>query len=91
MGFFNIFKKKSPQEVFRKRVRDCFEESVKKIRSQLTGDPLFDGMRVHAAIACMRKALLEVPELQMLALMQDWNPELIIDEECKRVLSKYLE
>ena len=90
MGLFNLFKKKSPEEVFRKKVRAAFEESVKDVRSQLTGESFFDGMLVYAAIGNMRKALLDVPELQFLGLTQDWMPEEIIDEECNRVLSKYL-
>lgn len=89
-GLFNLFKKKSPREVFRKKVRDAFEESVKYVRSQLTGESFIDGMLVQASIGNMRKALLDAPELQILGLTQDWIPEEIIDEECSRVLSKYL-
>lgn len=91
MGLFSIFKKKSPEEVFRKKVRKAFESSVKDAKSQLMGDPMFDGMIVQAAIGTMRQSLLNVPELQILGLTQSWSPEMIIDEECKRVLAKYLE
>lgn len=55
------------------------------------GDPMFDGMIVQAAIGTMRQSLLNVPELQILGLTQSWSPEMIIDEECNRVLAKYLE
>lgn len=91
MRLFNIFKKKSTEEVFRKKVRNAFESSVQDTMKHLNGNMLFDGLMVQAAIGNMRKALLESPELQILGLSQNWSPEEIIDEECRRVMSKYLE
>lgn len=88
---FNLFKKKKAEDVFRKKVSDAFEESVRITEKKLTGNPMFDGMMVQAAIGSTRKFLIESPELQVLGMMADWIPEQIIDEECKRVMQKYLE
>lgn len=89
--FFKIFKKKSTQDVFRSKVRDVFEESVKNAKKQSSGNMLFDDMIIQAAIGNAREALLAQPELQLLGLSQNWIPEAIIDEECKRVMNKYLQ
>lgn len=91
MAIFDIFKKRTPDEEFRKKVREAFEESVRDVKGKLNGDPLFDGMMIKASIGCMRKALIDAPELNILGIIQDWDPMQIIDEECKRVLHKYLE
>lgn len=91
MRLFNIFKKKSTEEMFREKIRNAFENSVRDTKKHLNGDMLFDGLMVQAAIGNMRKALLEAPEIQILGLSQNWSPEKIIDEECQRVMSKYLE
>lgn len=91
MGIFNIFKKKSTEEIFRSKVREAFENSVQNAMKHLNGDMLFDGMMIQVAIGSMRKALLESPELQIFGLSQNWNPEEIIDEEFRRAMSKYLE
>lgn len=91
MGLFSIFKKKSNEEVFRSKVRNAFEDSVRDTMKHLNGDKMFDGLMIQAAIGTMRKALLESPELQILGLSQNWSPEEIIDDECRRVMSKYLE
>lgn len=88
---FNLFKKKKAEDVFRKKVSDAFEESVRIAEKKLTGNPMFDGMIVQTAIGSTRKFLIESPELQVLGMMADWIPEQIIDEECKRVMQKYLE
>lgn len=90
MGLLDLFKKEKPEDVFRKKVRDAFEESVKDTKNQLMGEPMLDGMLIQAAIGTMRLSLLEAPELQALGLMSNWNSEQIIDEECKRVVRKYL-
>lgn len=92
MGLLNFFRKKTPEEVFRKKVRGAFEESVKDAKRHLMGNALIDGMLVQAAIGNTRQALLNAPELQMLGLMStNWMPEDVIDQECKRVMKKYLE
>lgn len=51
---------------------------------------LCDGMIIQASIGSMRKSLLEATELQLIGLLQDWMLEEIIDEEFRRVMSKYL-
>lgn len=90
MGLFN-FKKKSAEEKFREKIREAFESSVKEVASQLSGNDFTDGLMVQAAIGSVRKALLDQPELQIVGLMANgWTPEQIIDEECNRVLNKYL-
>ena len=90
MSIFNLFRKKSTEEVFREKVRDAFEESVRDAKKHLNGNMLFDGMILQASIGTMRQSLLDSPELQILGLSQNWSPEIIIDEECKRVMNKYL-
>ena len=87
---FDLFKKKSTKDLFRLKVRNAFEESVKDVSKHLNGDLLFDGLMVQAAIGNVRKALLEAPEIHILGLYQDWIPEEIIDEECGRAMDKYL-
>lgn len=90
MGLFN-FKKKSPEEKFRRKIREAFESSVKEVVPQLTGNGFTDGLMVQAAIGSVRKALLDQPDLQIIGLMaNNWTPEQIIDEECKYVMDKYL-
>lgn len=76
--------------MFRSKVRDVFEESVKNAKKHLSGDMLFDGMIIQAAIGNARKALLAHPLLQPFGLSQNWFPEEIIDEECRKVMNKYL-
>lgn len=91
MGIFDIFRKKTPEQKFREKVRDAFEESVRDAKKQLMNNPMFDGLLIEAAIGNTRKALLEVPELQVLGLMANgWIPEEVIDQECNRCLNKYL-
>lgn len=96
MGLFNFRRKqtvknKSAEEQFREKIREAFESSAEKAISNLSGDSFMDGLMVQAAIGSVRKSLLEQPELQVVGLMaRDWSPELIIDEECNRVLNKYL-
>ena len=91
MGLFNFFRKKSAEEIFREKVRDAFEASVKKTIPQLSGDNFMDGLLIQAAIGAVRKSLLDQPELQVIGLAaSNWTPEQVIDEECNRVLNKYL-
>ena len=91
MGLFNFFRKKSAEEQFREKVRDAFEASVKNAIPKLTGDNFMDGLLVQAAIGSVRKSLLDQPELQIIGLAaSDWTPEQVVDEECNRVLNKYL-
>lgn len=88
---FNFFKKKKPEDVFRKRVRDGFDESVKNVKHRLIGDPMMDGMLVQSAIANFAKAMKESPEIMIIGLgAKGWMPEIIIDEELQRALKKYI-
>lgn len=90
MGIFDLFRKKSPEEVFRNKVRGVFEETVRN--KKLTGSML-DGMLLQAAIYSARDKLrLEYALLLLggVSNIDDWSPEAIIDQECNRVMNKYL-
>lgn len=90
MGLFN-FKKKSAEEQYREKIREVFESSVKEVVPQLSGNDLIDSLMIQAAIGSARETLLS-SELQIIGLIMtnDLTPEQIIDEECNRVLNKYL-
>lgn len=91
MGIFCIFRKRTLEDKFRRKVRKAFRTSVKDVKSQLTGNSLTDGLMVEAAVGNMRRALLSTPELLIIGIMQDsFVPEKIIDEECNRIMRKYL-
>lgn len=68
-----------------------FEDAVRNAKRHLMGDSMMDGMIVQAAIGEYRKALLEDPGIQLIGLSANgWMPEMIIEEETKRILDKYL-
>ena len=90
MELFDFSKKKKTEDAFREKIRDAFEESVRDVKKELVGEPMIDGLMVQAAIGVTRQSLLETSELQILGLMSNLNLEEIIDEECKRVMQKYL-
>ena len=85
MGLFGLFKSK--EEKFRSHVRACFDESVKNIikeKGYAVKDSLFGGMMVY-------QKMINDPKLHLFALKSDFNPQKIVEEECNRALSKYLE
>lgn len=88
---FKLFKK-SPKEQFREKVRKGFDDSVKEVIPRLMNNPLTDGLMVQAAIASFYDSMKKSAELQVIGLMaKDWMPEDVLEEECKRAMSKYLE
>ena len=92
MGLFGLFKSK--EEKFRSHDRACFDESVKneiKEKGYAVKDPLFGGMMVQAAIGSVCQKIDQDHKLHLFALKSDINPQKIVEEECNRALSKYLE
>lgn len=88
---FNFFKKKSPEAVFRTKIRNGFEDTVKNATRQLVGDPLTDGILVQTAIGSFRQFLLSSPSVMYLQLSaKEWSPTDIIEEEFKRTMDKYI-
>lgn len=91
MGLFKFRRKLTAEEQFRQKIHEAFETSATKAISELSGDNFMDGLIVQAAIGSVRNSLLNQPELHLVSLIaKDWSPEQIIDEECKKVLNKYL-
>lgn len=89
---FNFFKKKTPDEVFRKSVRKGFKKAVKDVLPSLTNSPLFDGLRVESAIFCFFESMKNSPEILLMNIRaKGWSPEKILKEEYKYALKKYLE
>ena len=89
---FNFFKKKTPDEVFRKSVRKGFEKAVKDALPSLKNSPLFDGLMVETAILGFFKSMMNSPEIQLMNFRaKGWSPEKILKEECEYALKKYLE
>lgn len=92
MGLFGLFKSK--EEKFRSHVRACFDESVKNVikeKGDAVKNSLFGGMMIQAAIGSVYQTMINDPKLHLFALNSDFNPQKIVEEECNRALSKYLE
>lgn len=90
MGIFDFFKKKKPEDVFRKKIRKAFDQSVKDCRHRCSGDSLMDGLLVQAAIGNLYNELKNSPGIQAIAMISDFVPEITIDEELQRALKHYL-
>ena len=92
MGLFGFFKSK--EEKFRSHVRACFDESVKNVckeKGDAIKDPLFGGMMIQTAIGSVYQKMINDPKLHLFALKSSFDPIKIVEEECNRALSKYLE
>lgn len=92
MGLFDFSKKKpkTPEEVFRERIKSSFESSARLALSERTGDALFDGMLMESAIGNLYQQLRSDEALLAISVLQDFNMQQILDEEYNRVKYKYL-
>ena len=92
MELFGLFK--SEEEKFRSKVRACFDESVDKLfkeKGDAVKNPLFGGLLIKTAIGAVYQSMINDPGLHLLALKLNFDPIKIVEEECNRALSKYLE
>lgn len=92
MGLFGLFKSK--EEKFRSHVRACFDESVNDVikkNGDTVKNPLFGGMMIQAAIGSVYQTMINDPKLHLFAIKSNFDPIKIVEEECNRALSKYLE
>ena len=57
MGLFDLFRKKTPEEVLRKKIRDGFNAAVSNTLKRKLGDPLLDELSLKAAIGSFYQAM----------------------------------
>lgn len=88
---FNLFRKKSPEEKFRAKVRKGFDNTVSNTKSMLLNDPFADGLLIQNAISTYYQSMKNSPEIMMIGMIADnWTPEDVLEQECNRAHKKYL-
>lgn len=89
-----IFRKRTPQEIFRKKVRRHLRRYARSIIGEYSGDSLFGGLMFQAKLTAFSKTLPNQSS-SLWRLYYDslfeWEAEAIIKEELLDVLKKYME
>lgn len=91
MGLFDLFKKKpkTPEEMFRMKIRSSFDDSVKLAKKNFIGDPMLDGTLIESAIANIYNELRNSDKIQMLCTLQGIDDWKILREERDRALKMF--
>lgn len=91
MGLFDLFKKKpkTPEEMFRMKIRRSFDDSVKFAKKNFIGDPMLDGALMKSAIENIYNELRNSENIQMLCTLQGIDDWRILREERDRALKLF--
>lgn len=90
MGLFDLFRKKTPEEVLRKKIRDGFNATVSNTLKRKLGDPLLDELSLKAAIGSFYQAMKNNHQLHVVYSMFGVDSPKILEEELKYVLNKWI-
>lgn len=91
MGIFDPFrKKKTPEELLRKKIRDGFSIAINNALKKKFDDPLLDGLLLKAAISAFYQTMKYNDTLHIMSGMYNANSTEILEEELKYVLNKWI-
>ena len=91
MGIFNLFrKKKTPEELLRKKFRDGFNTVVNNALKGKLSNSLLDGLLLQTAIGTFYQAMKSNDTLHIMSGMYNLNSLEILEEELKYALNKWI-
>ena len=89
-----IFRKKTPKEIFRRKVRRALRRHARRIIGECSGDPFLGGLMFQAKLTDFSKTLPSHSSSLWRIYYNDlleWEADAIIKEELLGVLKKYIE
>ena len=91
MSMFGLFARKTPENQLREKIRKEFDIAAQEALKQGLKDPFLGAMMVQASVGSLYQELKKSTEMEILCNLQGIDYQTMLEEECNKILEKYLE
>jgi hypothetical protein len=91
MSLFGLFTRKTPENQLREKIRKEFDIAAQEALKQGLKDPFLGAMMVQASVGSLYQELKKSTEMEILCNLQGIDYQTMLEEECNKILEKYLE